>query len=196
MAPGQVASSSHKAGEVMSTARSKGNKVSLVLQLITGTKKHFPNASQSLEFGGATRTVTALTQLCQSFVDLREAVVTSQAATKAKVAAERAQTPPLLAVIGEFVAFVKATFGKQPDVLADFGLAPPKARALQTAEQKAVAAAKRKATRQARHTMGKVQKKDVKGAVNATLVVTPAAAPPPAALPAPATSGNTPPRAS
>jgi hypothetical protein len=43
-----------------------------------------------------------------------------------------------------------------------------------TAEQKAVAAAKREATRAARHTMGKNQKKAVKGAINATLVVTPA----------------------
>jgi hypothetical protein len=85
---------------------------------------------------------TALTQLFQSFVDLREAVIASQAATKAKVATERAQAPSLLVVIDEFVAFVKVTFGNQPDALADFGLAPPKARAPQTAEQKAVAAAK------------------------------------------------------
>jgi len=146
-----------------------------VQNLITGANKHFPNGSQTLTFGGATRTVTALTQLLQSYLDLRSAVITSQAATKAKVAAERAQTPSLLAVIGEFVAFVKVTLGNQPDALADFGLAPPKARAPQTAEQKAAAAAKRTATRAARGTKGKVQKKAVKGAVTATLVVTPQA---------------------
>jgi hypothetical protein len=160
---------------VVSKAKSKADKASLVMSLITGTNKHYPTGSQVLSFGGATHTVTALTQLFQSFVDLRNAVIASQAATKAKVATERAQAPSLLVVIDEFVAFVKVTFGNQPDVLADFGLAPPKARAPQTAEQKAVAAAKRVATRAARHTMGSNQKKGVKGAVTATLVVTPQA---------------------
>src|SRR5579859_6814386 len=44
-----------------------------------------------------------------------------------------------------------------------------------TAEQKAAAAAKRKATRTARQTMGKNQKKTVQGSVTAKLVVTPVA---------------------
>jgi hypothetical protein len=160
-----------------------------VQNLIVGANKHFPDASQSLTFGGATRTVTALTQLLQSYVDLRATVLASQAATKTKIATERNQTPSLLAVIDEFVAFVKVTFGNQPDVLADFGLAPPKARTPLTAEQKAVAAAKRAATRTARATKGKVQKKAVKGAVSATLVVTPLAGPPPVVTtPPPATT--------
>jgi hypothetical protein len=176
----------------MITARSKNDRVSQVTQLIGGTNKHFPNASQQLVFGGATHTASALTQLFQSFVDLRSAVVASQATTKAKVANERAQATSLLAVIDEYVAFVRATFGKQPDVLADFGLAPPKARTPRTAEQKAVAAAKRKATREARHTMGKKQRKVVKGAVNATLVVTPAPVSPPTVVPAPIPSGSSP----
>ena len=42
-----------------------------------------------------------------------------------------------------FVAFVKATFGNSPDVLADFGLKPKKATTPLTVEQKAAAAAKR-----------------------------------------------------
>jgi hypothetical protein len=201
--PGQVASSTARTreeeiGAIMSTsivsaARTKTTKASLVQNLIVGANKHFPNASQSLTFGGATRTVTALTQLLQSYVDLRTAVIASQAATKTKIVAERAQTPSLLALIDEFVAFVKVTFGNQPDALADFGLAPPKARTPLTAEQKAVAAAKRAATRTARGTKGKVQKKGVKGAVNATLVVTPLAGPPPTA---PVPAGGTTPHAS
>jgi hypothetical protein len=177
---------------IVSAARSKSTKASLVEDLITGTNKHYPSSSQALTFGGATHTVAALTQLFQSFVDLREAVIASQATTKAKVAAERAQAPSLLVVIDEFVAFVRVTFGGQPDALADFGLAPPKARTPLTAEQKAVAAAKGKATRAARHTAGKNQKKGVKGAVTATLVVTPQAGSQPAVTaPAPA-AGTTP----
>ena len=172
------------------TTTSKSNRVSAVTQLITGTNKHFPNASQSLAFGGTTRTVSALTQLLQSIVDLRNAVIESQAATRSKVATERAQTPPLLAVRGEYEAFVRATFGNQPDVLADFGLAPRKVPAPRTAEQKAIATAKRNATRKARGTKSKKQLKDVKGAVSAELVVTPLAAPSPVVPPAPTASGG------
>jgi hypothetical protein len=54
-------------------------------------------------------------------------------------------------------------------VLADFGFTAPKKRVL-TPDEKAAAAVKAKATRKARNTMGKVQKKSVKG-------TTPAAAP-------------------
>jgi hypothetical protein len=176
----------------MSSAQSKNTRQSLAKSLIAGTHKHFPNGSQELAFGGATRTVSALAQLLQSYVDLRDAVTTFRAAARARVAAERAQSQALLAVIDEYVAFVRATFGKQPDVLSDFGLAPPKARAPQSAEKKAVATAKRAATRAVRHTMGAKQKKGVKGNVSATLVVSadgaskgaPPAAPPPAPTPA------------
>src|SRR5260370_931065 len=102
----------------MNTVKNKSHEASQVKQLVTGTIKHYPNASAELVFGGATRTVSALTELLQSFVDLRSAVVASQAATKAKVAAERAEAPALLPVIREYVAFVRATFGNSPDALA------------------------------------------------------------------------------
>jgi hypothetical protein len=185
----------------MSKTATKTSQVTEVKQLILGTQKHYPTGSSTLQVGGATYTVTALTQLMQDFVDNRTAVTTAEAATKATIAVERAKAPSQLAVIRAFVAFVRGTFGTAADVLADFGLAPPKAHAPLTAEQKAVAVAKRAATRAARHTMGTVQKKGVKGAVNATLVVTPQAGPPPAVTapapaPAPAPAGGTTPHAS
>jgi hypothetical protein len=73
-------------------------------------------------------------------------------------------------------------------VLADFGFAPPKA-ATRTPEEKAAAAAKAKATREARHTLGKSQKKTVKGNVTG-IVVTPVTSAPPTAV---SVSGATPP---
>jgi hypothetical protein len=153
--------------------------------LIAGTAKHFPNANDPLTFGNATRTVSALTQLLQSFVSLRNAVVASQAATKERVAAERAQAPALLAVIDEYVSFVRATFGNSPEALADFGLSPRKGKKPQTAEQVAAAVAKRNATRAKRQTMGKNQKKSVKAAVQVTLTATPVTEVPVANPPAP-----------
>jgi hypothetical protein len=86
---------------------------------------------------------------------------------------ERAKTKPLIDGVRQ--ALMVALAGSV-DGLADFGLTPRKVRVV-TPEQKAVAAAKAKATRVARGTKGKVQKKGVKGAVTATLVVTPLAGP-------------------
>jgi hypothetical protein len=178
-------------------ARGKSSRASGVEQLILGTQKHYANPSSTLQFAGATFTVTALTQLMQDFVDNRAAVEAAQAATKAKIDVERTAAPSQLAVIRAFETFVKITFGGSTDTLADFGLAPFKVRAPLTAEQKAVAVAKRAATREARHTAGKNQKKGLKGAVSATLVVTPQAGSEPAVTTpspvaaAPAPVGNT-----
>jgi len=147
----------------MSKRIGKSDQASRVKQLIAGTNKHYSNASQPLAFGGATYTATALTALLQSFVDLRQAVDDAAAAHRTKVAAEAAQAPHLRGVISAFVAYVKATFGNSPDALGDFGISPRKARAPQTAEQKAAAVAKRAGTRAARHTMGANQKKTIKG---------------------------------
>ena len=189
----------------MSQPTGKNDQAAQVKQLISGTNKHYPNGSAQLLVGGATFTVTSLTQLMQDFVNTREAVESSKAATKAKIQTEATQSPSQLAVISAFVKVVRGTFGNSADALADFGLAPPKARAPMTAEAKAVAAAKRAATRKARGTMGKNQKKPIKGDVKATLVVTPANGSAPVAAPASppvvvptgsAQTGTTAPRAS
>jgi len=80
-------------------------------------------------------------------------------------------------------------------VLADFGIQPPKVRVPLTVEAKAAAAAKRAATRAARHTMGSQQKKAVKGDVTGIVMTPITAAPPTVTTPAPAgspSSGTTP----
>jgi hypothetical protein len=162
-------------------------------QLINGTKKHFPNANQTITLGGASITIDAAIAELQSFVDNRAAVVAAQAAAKTKVEAERAALPALNAFIKAFIGFIRLTFGPQADVLADFGLAPHKAPAPVTAEKKAAAVAKRKATRDARGTKGAKAKKAIHGNVNVELVVTPAE--PAAGGNAPVTTTNTPPKA-
>ena len=142
----------------MSEIKNKNSKAAQVKQLILGIQSHYPSGSQSIPVGGAMFTVTALTQLMQDFVDQRAAVETAKAATKAKVEIERTRAPSQLAVIRAFETVVRGSFGNSADVLAGFGLAPPKAPVPLTAEKKAIAAAKREATRAARHTMGKNQK--------------------------------------
>jgi len=166
--------------------RGKSNKAARVGQLITGTKKRLTNVNQTITVGGASTTVGAVTTELQGFLDGREAVAAAKATVKAKVAAENANMDALNALIKAFIAFLRVTFGDDPEALGDFGLAPPKAPAPLTTEQKAAAAAKREATREARGTKTAKQKKAIHGNVTAKLVVTPAAAPADATPAAPA----------
>jgi hypothetical protein len=175
----------------------KNSKATRVGQLIAGAKKRFTNGNEQITVGGASTTVTAALNELQAFIDNRAAVVAAQATAKAKVAAEEAALTTLDPFINAFTATVRFLFGTQPDALADFGLAPHKARTPQTAEQKAVAAAKREATRVARGTKGPKAKSEIHGNITAQLVVTPAgsangtpAPEAPAAAPVPAQSGG------
>jgi hypothetical protein len=132
-----------------------------------------------LAFAGGSFAVSQVTAKIQTIATLRSDTEQAQATATAKVAAETAQLPALLAFMTSYVAFVKATFGNTPDVLADFGLEPKAAPTPPTAETKLAAVAKRAATRKARGTMGSVQKQSVKGNVTG-VVVTPVTAPAPA----------------
>jgi hypothetical protein len=157
----------------------KTKDAALASSLIAGIGKHFSTTS-SLAFGSASLTPAEVTQRLQTLIHLRTDVNTAKATTQAKVALENAQAPALAGQMADLVSFVKTTFSKSPDVLADFGLAPKKVSTPLTVQQKAAAAAKRASTRKARNTMGKVQKKAVTGDV-VDVVVTPVVAPKPVA---------------
>ena len=171
------------------TLQFKGQAVVFAKQLIAGTEKHLTGATP-VAFLGGSFTPAEITAKLQSLVTLRADVDAAKASTRAKLAAESANMPSLRTFMSAYVAYVKVVYGTSPDVLADFGIVP-KARAPVTAEGKVVAAAKRKATRAARHTMGTLQKKGIKGDVTGILV-TPITAAPTVAAPAtptpPATS--------
>jgi len=169
--------------------------------IITGLKANYPNGKQELTFGGGAIKVAVDDAIAnmQAIVDNRSAVTAAKAAAQAKVAEEDAKMPTLLAFMRALVAFIKLTFGADPAALATFDIAPRKAPTPMTAEEKAVAVAKREATRKARGTTSPKEKQKVHGNVNATLVVTssaPAApaAPEPTAAPAPV-APVTPPKA-
>jgi hypothetical protein len=168
--------------------KSKNKKAIAVSQLIAGLKKHFPNEAQSATLGGVSTTIGAVTNELQAYVTSRANVVMAQAAATAKVATENTQLPAVNALVHEVTAFVLVNFGKQADVLADFGVKAPRAKTPMTAQAKAVAAAKRNATREARGTKGTKAKKAVHGDITAELVVTPAGTATPTATPAPVTA--------
>ena len=127
-------------------------------------------------FGDGSYTPAQVTGQLQNLATLRDDVTAAQATTKAKLAVETAQAPTLVAFMHAFIAWVKATYSKQPDVLLDFGLKPNKQPTPQTVEQKAAARAKRQATRQARGTTSKKKKQAIKGNVTG-VTVTPITAP-------------------
>ena len=169
-----------------SQGKGKATLVARAQQLSAGAAKHLAGMTQVV-FTGGPYTPAQITTKLQSIVTLRSDVIAAKASTEEKVAAERAQAPALGAFVDALVAYVRATFGGQPQVLADFGI-QPKARAQLTVEQKAAAAAKRAATRAARGTKGPKAKKAVKGDVTGVTITPTTAA---ARVTPPATSSPT-----
>jgi hypothetical protein len=167
----------------MSSNSDISTKVSLETRLrdiIAGTEKHSPNGT--FTFGGATYTAAVLGQLFQGLIDALDASDAARATWEDAVKKAHDMTASVTPVLRGYSSFLIAANGNASSVLADYGLAPRKARAPLTSAQEAAAAAKRKATRAARHTMGAVQKKAVKGDVTG-VVVTPVVAPPPTVAP-------------
>jgi hypothetical protein len=160
-------------------------------KMADGFAKH-AQTIPSLIIAGTSYKAADIASVLQARVSTSTAAQSSRAFWQNAVKAdtdERAKTKPIIDGVRQ--ALLVALAGSI-DGLADFGLTPHKVPVV-TPEKKAIAAAKAKATRQARGTKGSVQKKAVKGAVNATLVVTPLAgsqpivtAPVPVPVPAPA----------
>jgi hypothetical protein len=98
--------------------------------------------------------------------------------------------------VGNLYYLLRATligqYGRNANaILNDFGMTTPKTFGPKTVAAKAVAAAKRQATRAARHTMGSVQKKEVTGNV-VRIETTPVVAGPPVPAPKPAEAPDAP----
>ncbi len=153
----------------------------LLGSLIAGTKLHSSNANITLE--GQSFTPQSLIETLESLADALakgDAAMANWKESLAQVAQTKAKVAPIVAA---YRSWLIATNGSTPSILGDYGLAPKKPRTPLTTEQKAAAAAKAKATRSARHTMGTKQKQGVKGNVTG-VVVTPVTAPTPSAPPA------------
>jgi len=163
---------------VSNSTKNKGTEADLATQLIAGAQKHFATIA-TLMFASGSFTLTQVVTQLQQLATLRIDVDNAKAALEAKLATETVQAPALRAFLRAFVQFVKTTFSKSPNVLADFGLKADKVKTPLTVEQKAAAAAKSKATRSARGTKGSKQKLEISGDVTG-VVVTPVTAPKPA----------------
>ena len=148
-------------------------------KLIDGLTKHAATIP-FLVVGGASHPTADIINAVQARLATASAALSTRATwlNAVKVdAEERSKTKVFVSGVRQALHVAFAGF---IDTLADFGLTPRKPPAARTPEQKAAAAAKAKATRLARHTMGAKQKKGVKGAVTG-VVVTAVIAPQPSA---------------
>jgi hypothetical protein len=166
---------------ISSLKSTKADTLAAVTALIAGTNKHFPNGSFTL--GNVTYTTQSLVTLLQSLITAINAVNAAEAAAKDALSALQVNGTNVTPVLRAYRRFVLAAFSNASQVLADFGIAPPKVRTPLTAEQKAAAVAKMRATRKARGTTSKKQKLAILGNVTG-VTVTPVTAPSSPATPA------------
>jgi hypothetical protein len=176
---------------------SKATVLAQLQMLIAGLQKQFPNGNFTL--GNTAYTTVTLVAALMSLINAINAVTAAQASAKVAVAALRTTTAQVGPIVLALKRNLLATFGNAADTLALFGLEPRKAPAPRTAAEKTAAAAKAEATRKARGTTSKKQKLAVSGNVTG-ITVTPITAPPavpqsaeptPAAVTAPAPTGQT-----
>jgi hypothetical protein len=138
------------------SSTSKIQKMALVRAMLAGLLKHF--AGKTLTLNGAEVQVADVTTTLNGYEPQVTATAAAETAWKAQVQAEDTMettvVDPLMLALGNAV---RAAFGVSSPTLNDFGVAPRKPR-VRTAEEKAASAAKSKATRALRNTMGKRQK--------------------------------------
>jgi hypothetical protein len=150
-------------------------------KLISGLTRH-ATAIPSIVLAGASVTTKDIVATLQSRIDMASAASSARATWLAAVQADRALRERTKTYVSGLRQALLVAFAGQVDTLADFGLTGPKPRVV-TPEEKVAAAAKARATREARHTMGKKQKAGIKGTVASAA---PAPAAPTAPTPAPA----------
>jgi hypothetical protein len=146
--------------------------------LVAGLQEQFPNGSFTLE--STAFTTQSLVALLQSVIDDIESLNGAQLNAKAALTKARASVTRTGPTVSALKRNLLAMFGNAPQTLAIFGLQPLKARAPRTVEQKAVAAAKLRATRKARGIASKKSKAAIKGNVTG-VVLTPITEPAPTA---------------
>jgi hypothetical protein len=136
-----------------------------VLALIAGVQKHFGTTPVLVD--GTTYAPADIVTKLQGRANADDAVVATKAVWEAAVKED--EDPEVTAFITKLAQTVRFMYAGSPAIMADFGVAPPKPRVVST-QTKVLAAAKAKATRAARHTMGSKQKKTVKGSVTTVTV--------------------------
>jgi len=128
-------------------------------------------SSLVVTIAGQTYTVTQLVALIASLLNASLAIAPAKGAWLAAVAANRAAKEANSEIVKEAREVVGLMFKNDPQTLADLAITPRKSPRPLTAEARAAANAKTKATRIARGTAGKKQKSLVSGNVTGVSIV-------------------------
>src|SRR5258708_11042079 len=147
-------------------------------KLADGLAKH-RQALAALMIGGASHTVDEILAILQARLAAAVAAKSTRATWQTAVKADRDERAKTKTFVSGLRQALLVAFAGSIDALADFGLSPRKQRVL-TPEKKAAAAAKAKATRIARHTIGPKKKLAIKGTVPTATSPAEASAPAPA----------------
>ena len=143
-------------------------------QVLAGIAKHI---TDSVTWGGITYTTTTMGAPFQAWFTAVARLALAKAAYHAAVLAEQGAYEEAQRVWVLLQGWARVTFVGDTAALADFGFAARKFTKPSPAVE-AAAIAKRKATREARHTMGPQAKLSVTGASPAPAPAAPPAAPP------------------
>ncbi|MHB8421096.1 MAG: hypothetical protein ACYDCL_23755 [Myxococcales bacterium] len=158
------------AGVGAKAAAPKGLQLELTL-MKNGVDKSLPSAGMPV--AGLMVTQAALDAELAADIALYQAVDDARAKLKNALGSLKAQLPATRARYAVLKLAVQGNFGIANPVLETFGIKPKAARKQLTSEENALAAAKRKATREARKTMSAKQKAGIVGATP-TLTIGPA----------------------
>jgi hypothetical protein len=136
--------------------------------MIAGVEKHI---GAPMVLDGARYTPDELTAMLAERAELSLAVVAAKAAWQEAIRRERENAERTKRVHAALRKALHVMFGKNDVLLSDFGIQPHKERRQLSSEEKLVVVAKIKATRAARHTMGKRQRERIKGDAHPVVVV-------------------------
>ena len=143
-----------------SNVPNKTTALALNTKVAEGVDKYFSKV-KSLTVGGTTYTPKSLVAVLNAENDASSAVDSTRAQLENQVATHRTAKVNAAAVQSALKVYILGNYGKKAvQMLGDFGMSVPKATGKRTVETKVQAVAQAKATRDARHTMGKKQKAD------------------------------------
>jgi hypothetical protein len=137
-------------------------------KMAEGLRTQLPTVGR-LPIGKGTMTPEEIAQVFDERVAATQAVQAAAAAFRAAAKANRDLRSQTASLVNAARQIVMGMFVEAPDSLATFGLAPRRV-GKRTVAAQTVAVMKNKATRQARHTLGKRQKEKIKGTVPDSVV--------------------------
>jgi hypothetical protein len=150
------------------TTNGKNTRIASDKVLIEGTRKH-PGKGDIIH--GRSYSAKDIMTILRARVEASVAVQAARAEWQLKVREERETLEQTDKLIGAYRQMLFIKYAVSENILADFGLAPRKARRAQTTVEKMESVARAKSTREARHTLGRRQKARIHGDTDVSVVV-------------------------